>query len=108
MLHHGFVDKMWWDWQMKDPKKRLTEIGGRNAQDPAVGFSEFTGGIEVESRMWGKPTPEMLAVTPDPQSGDGGPTLTLNHILTSVGIIPNATVKDIMDVRGDYLCWEYH
>lgn len=107
MLHHGFVDKMWWDWQMEKPETRLSEIGGPNAQDPAIGFSEFPGGIEEESRMWGKPTPEMLAITPDPQNGDGGNVTTLNHVLSSIGIIPDATIKDIMDVRGSYLCWSY-
>ncbi|KAK3377598.1 hypothetical protein B0H63DRAFT_477473 [Podospora didyma] len=107
-MHHGFVDKMWRDWQLKDLTKRLKDISGLNAQDPAVGFSEFSGGIEVESAMWGKPTPEMLAVTPDPTSGDGGKKeLTLGHVMSSLGIIPNATVADVMDTKGGYLCYEY-
>ncbi|KAK0616891.1 hypothetical protein B0T14DRAFT_568459 [Immersiella caudata] len=106
-LHHGFVDKMWADWQAKDPSKRYKDISGLNAQDPAVGFSEFSGGMEVESAMWGKPGKELLAVTPDPQSGDGGKTLTLNHVMSSLGIIPNATVADVMDIKGGYLCYEY-
>jgi len=106
MMHHGFVDKMWADWQAKDPK-RLKEISGLNAQDPAVGFSEFPGSIEDESKMWGHPTAAMLAVTPNPQDGDGGKTMTLGHVLSSLGIIPNATVADIMDTKGGYLCYEY-
>ncbi|KAF2272331.1 Di-copper centre-containing protein [Westerdykella ornata] len=106
MLHHGFVDKMWSDWQAASPA-RLTAISGPNAQDPNVGFSEFPGGIEEESKMWGKPTPAMLAVMPDPQSGDGGPTTTLNHVFTSFGILADVHVKDIMDTRGGYLCYVY-
>ncbi|KAK4185499.1 hypothetical protein QBC35DRAFT_524890 [Podospora australis] len=108
-LHHSFVDKMWWDWQSKDTTgKRLKEIGGLNAQDPAVGFSEFPGGMEVESAMWGKPTAAILAATPDPASGDnGGKLLTLGHIMSSGGIIPNATVAEVMDIKGGYLCYEY-
>ncbi|KAK1826982.1 hypothetical protein QBC39DRAFT_267962 [Podospora conica] len=106
-LHHGYVDKMWWDWQAKDKTVRLKEISGLNAQDPAVGFSEFSGGMEAESAMWGKPTAAILAVTPNPQSGDGGPTITLGHIMSSLGIIPNATVADVMDIKGGYLCYEY-
>lgn len=98
---------MWADWQAKDPEKRLKEIGGLNAQDPAVGFSEFPGGMEQESSMWGTPTPEILAVTPDPTSGDDGDTLTLEHVMSSLGIIPNATVADVMDIQGGYLCYEY-
>ncbi|SPO05234.1 uncharacterized protein DNG_07921 [Cephalotrichum gorgonifer] len=107
MMHHGFVDKMWWDWQEKDPAKRLKDIGGINVQDPAVGFSEFSGGMEVESAMWGKPTAEMIAVTPDPQNGDDGPILTLNHIMSSNGIIPDMTVAEIMDTRSEDLCYVY-
>ncbi|KAI1343105.1 hypothetical protein F5Y15DRAFT_429071 [Xylariaceae sp. FL0016] len=107
MLHHGFVDKMWWDWQAQDPDNRLKDISGLNDQDPVVGFSEFPGGQEAESRMWGKPTAEMKAVTPDPQAGDDGPIMTLGHVLSSLGIIPDMTVADIMDTKGGYLCYAY-
>ncbi len=99
---------MWADWQAEDPETRLKDISGINAQDPAVGFSEFPGDMEAESAMWGKPTPEILAVTPDPTLGDnGGKLLTLGHVMSSLGIIPNATVADVMDARGGYLCYEY-
>jgi tyrosinase len=107
-MHHGFVDKMWADWQAEDPQTRYKEIGGLNAQDPDVGFSEFPGGMEQESSMWGTPSSAILAVTPDPASGDdGGKNLTLNHVMSSLGIIPNATVADVMDIKGGYLCYEY-
>ncbi|KAK4177133.1 hypothetical protein QBC36DRAFT_372443 [Triangularia setosa] len=106
-LHHGFVDKMWWDWQSKDLAARVKDISGLNAQDPDVGFSEFPGSMDVESAMWGKPTPEILAATPDPTSGDGGKTITLGHVMSSLGIIPNATVADVMDIKGGYLCYEF-
>jgi len=107
MMHHGFVDKMWWDWQKKDLTKRLTDMGGPNAQDPKVGFIEFGGGTEAQSKMWGKPTAAMLAITPDPAAGDNGALTTLNHQLSSLGIIPSVTVKDVMDIQGGYLCYEY-
>ncbi|KAK0391997.1 hypothetical protein NLU13_1495 [Sarocladium strictum] len=106
IMHHGFVDKMWADWQSRDAA-RLTEIAGLNAQDPDVGFSEFPGDMESESAMWGHPTPEMLDVTPDPKAGDAGGEITLGHILSSLGIIPDATVADVMDIQGGYLCYEY-
>jgi tyrosinase len=105
-MHHGFVDKMWAEWQSQDPA-RLAEIAGLNAQDPAIGFSEFPGDMETESEMWGHPTPEMLAVTPDPEAGDAGKEITLGHVLSSLGIIPDATVADVMDIQGGYLCYEY-
>lgn len=57
--------------------------------------------------MWGKPTPQVLAVTPNPVSGDSGKTLTLGHVMSSSGIIPNITVADIMDIKGSCLCCGY-
>jgi tyrosinase len=79
-----------------------------NAQDPALGFWEFSGTEAQEAAsMWGYPSAAQLAVTPDPQLGDNGPNMTLNHSLSSLGIIPNVTVADIMDTKGGYLCYEY-
>jgi len=97
---------MWADWQAVKPE-RLLDISGPNMQDPATGFLEFSGGIEEESKMWGKPTDAIKAVTPNPQVGDGGPTMTLNHVMGSLGIIPDITVRDVMDTKGGYLCYEY-
>lgn len=40
--------------------------------------------------------------------GDGGGNVTtLNHTLSVLGILPNATVSDVMDIRGGMLCYEY-
>jgi len=97
---------MWADWQAVKPE-RLMDISGPNAQDPATGFLEFSGGIEEESKMWGKPNDAMKAVTPDPRTGDPGGVITLNHVLGSLGIIPDVTVRDIMNIKGGYLCYEY-
>jgi tyrosinase len=81
-MHHGFVDEMWTDWQAKDPK-RLKDISGPNAQEPKVGFLEFSGGIEEESKIWGHPTATMKAMTPDPTNGDKRDNQTiLGHVLT--------------------------
>ncbi len=38
---------------------------------------------------------------------DGGNITTLNHTLWSVGVLPNATIADVMDVRGSFVCAEY-
>jgi tyrosinase len=57
--------------------------------------------------MWGKPTAAMLAVTPDPHNGDPGNITTLKHIISSLGIIPDATVADVMNPTGQYLCYTY-
>jgi tyrosinase len=57
--------------------------------------------------MWGTPSAAQLAITPNPQFGDNGPNMTLGHVLSSLDIIPNATVADIMDTQGGYLCYVY-
>ncbi|KAK4159275.1 hypothetical protein QBC43DRAFT_272821 [Cladorrhinum sp. PSN259] len=108
--HHGFVDKMWWDWQARNLPARLSDMNGPNAQTPEIGFIEFDGGIaeEAAANGWGSPSPAMLAITPDPKNGDnGGTETTLNHVMSSLGIIPDATVRDVMDIQGGYLCYQY-
>lgn len=107
--HHGFVEKMWWDWQARNLSARLVDINGPNAQSLELGFLEFPGGIaeEAASQGWGSPSPAMLAITPDPQKGDKGNVTTLNHVMSSLGIIPDATVRDVMDIQGGYLCYQY-
>jgi tyrosinase len=107
-MHHGFVDKMWWDWQARNLSARLVDMNGPNAQSPDIGFLEFPGGIEEESAMWGKPNAAMLAITPDPTNGDnGGNVTTLNHVMSSLGILPDVRIKDVMNIQGGYLCYEY-
>ncbi|KAK0750544.1 hypothetical protein B0T18DRAFT_488156 [Schizothecium vesticola] len=109
-MHHGFVDKMWWDWQAQGLPARLSDISGPNNMSPEIGFIEFNGTIaeEAAEQGWGSPSPAMLAITPNPKAGDnGGNVTTLNHVMSSLGIIPDATVRQVMDIKGGYLCYEY-
>lgn len=39
--------------------------------------------------------------------GEEIPETTLDHVLTLYGIRPNATVRDVMDIKGGFLCYEY-
>lgn len=41
------------------------------------------------------------------RDGDPGNITTLNHVLTVYGIVPNATIGDVMDIQGGLLCYEY-
>jgi len=38
---------------------------------------------------------------------DGGPTVTLKHVLFSAGIARNVTVSELMDIRSGFVCAEY-
>ncbi|KAK0747417.1 hypothetical protein B0T21DRAFT_278271 [Apiosordaria backusii] len=88
-LHHAWLDRLWAQWQDRNPEVRLKEMGGNNR--PRNGF----GGPPGDG---GEPIVE----------GDGGGNVTtLGHVLHMHGVIPDATIADIMDTRGDLLCFEY-
>lgn len=44
---------------------------------------------------------------PEVIGDDGGCATTLNHLLDMKGLIPNRVVGDVMDIRGELLCYEY-
>jgi tyrosinase len=91
-LHHGWLDAMWWRWQMLDLPKRLTDIGGRN-----IATAAYLRALRLDA-----PGPEWTEY-----DGDSGSVTTLNHVLYAANLRPNVTVGDIMDVRGNVICAEY-
>ena len=102
------MDKVWWEWQQIDPEARLFDISGPNLQDPAIGFYEIYGNMSEEAEwLWGYPNEVMSAFMPSGQEGDPGNDTTLNHVLSSLGIAEEVAVGDVMDIRDDYLCYEY-
>ncbi|KAK3318786.1 hypothetical protein B0H66DRAFT_591454 [Apodospora peruviana] len=108
-LHHAYVDKLWFDWQEKDPKNRNLAVGGPNKQDPAVGFIEIPGDAEWEriNLFQSEPTAAQKALIPAGDEGDGGNVTTLNHIFTSYGLVPDVRLREYMDTRAGGLCYEY-
>lgn len=117
-LHHTWLDKVFWDWQSADLPARLEDIGLPNGfiifdptnpppQPPEMEGDPYMFGIPADVY----PTPEQLIPLPEspPQvpSGDPGNITTLTHILDMMGIIPNATIADVMDIAGGLLCYEY-
>ncbi|RPA77868.1 Di-copper centre-containing protein [Ascobolus immersus RN42] len=78
-LHHTYLDRIWWQWQKKDLKKRLVDIAGYTSNFP--------------------PKPE--------EPGQGWVNATLDDTLDMFGIIPNATVREVMDIRAWPLCFDY-
>lgn len=91
-LHHSNLDRLWWQWQQANLTTRLTEMGGRNV--PLASYLEQNG---MES-----PSSSVLDY-----DGDEGNVTTLNHNLWMVGIMPNATIREVMDLGGDLICAEY-
>lgn len=91
-LHHTNLDRLWWEWQQVNLTARLTDMTGRN-----VPLANFLLTNEV-------PYPSAAVLDYD---GDPGNTTTLNHNLWMVGIIPNATIAEVMDLGGDLICAEY-
>lgn len=92
-MHHNYLDYQWWNWQKQNLTSRLVDMGGRNV-----------------------PTPEWLArfpyVAPVPEGwlaidGDPANVTTLNHNLGSEGLYPGVKIKDVMDIQGGFLCYEY-
>lgn len=90
-LHHTYLDRIWWQWQEKN-SSRLTQMTGRN-----IPLETF-----LDQNNLDYPGTEFTDYF-----GDNGNVTTLNHTLWMVGLVPNATVGDVMDIRGDTICAEY-
>jgi len=91
-LHHTWLDKIWADWQSRDKARRIKEISGTNiGPDNSPGFPPRPSNIP-------KPTGA---------AGDPGTTTTLSHVLDMKGNSPSRTIGDVMDISGDFLCYEY-
>ncbi|KAJ2470194.1 hypothetical protein EV174_006146, partial [Coemansia sp. RSA 2320] len=43
-LHHGMVDKLWYDWQLMEPNSRFQQYDNSNYNDPAVSADDAVPG----------------------------------------------------------------
>ncbi|KAI1360115.1 hypothetical protein F5Y08DRAFT_344034 [Xylaria arbuscula] len=87
-LHHGWLDKLWWEWQKRDLPNRYTDMGGSN--------------LPIGGSVLGGQGPEFTDYF-----GDNGNITTLNHRLYMTELYPNLTIADVMDLNGDVICSEY-
>lgn len=92
-LHHTNLDRLWWEWQSANLSSRLTDMSGRT-----VPLSTFLISNNVPY-----PSDAVLQYDGDWPSNE----TSLNHNLWMVGLIPNATVGDVMDIRESTICAEY-
>ena len=92
-LHHAWLDRAWWKWQLQDKKNRLYQMGGSNMERDflvkALGLSQ----------------PNIY--TTDYFGDGGGNETTLNHVLYTHDLRANVTVGDVMDLNGPTICAEY-
>jgi len=81
-LHHGMIDKMWYDWQHKSPKNAIAYGGGSvQAADSFADFIKFPTGFP-------------------PYDG-------YDSLLPGDGLWNNVTVWDRMDTKSGGLCYTY-
>jgi len=124
-LHHTYLDKVFSDWQALDLPARLTDIGGQTLQlafpipsdlsqpftPPPDFLSNGDGPPIIMPSLGAGPPPDAMRPLPGApvQRAEGNPgnETTLSQILNMFGVIPNATIADVMDVGGPLLCYEY-
>lgn len=56
----------------------------------------------LEENEWVSPSNAVIE-----HDGDPANVTTMNHVLSLVDLLPNVTVGDVMDLRGDVICAEY-
>lgn len=82
-MHHAMVDKLWYDWQRKNPKNFWAYHGGS-----VSAFGNFTNYDKYPS--------------------GGPPYLHFNSLLPSDGLLwHDKTIFDYMDPLSDDLCYTY-
>lgn len=92
-LHHTNLDRLWWEWQSVNLTARLTDMNGRT-----VPLDSFL----IQNAV-SYPSDAVLHYDGDWPSN----VTSLNHNLWMVGLIPNGTIGDVMDIRGSTICAEY-
>jgi tyrosinase len=115
-LHHAWLDKQWFDWQAKNPAVRLSEMGGPNQgwnitqllptgpqnNGSCPPWPTFPGVNGFSN------TPPGVGMNPfRVKDGDPGNETTLNHVLSTYGVIPNTRIREVMNTLGGYLCYVY-
>lgn len=102
-LHHAFIDKLWWDWQTADIGSRLYAIGGPTVKDPNRP-APIPEGMPSTLR---KRAAKRQATEDHGSISNGTVVTTLDHRLSLLGLLPDVTAEDVMDIGNEYLCYQY-
>lgn len=79
---------------MLNISSRAFDIGGRNLPELSWLITNNLRNVTAAQVLYDGDNPRNVT--------------TLNHVLDYNGIIPNATIGDVMDIRGgSLLCYEY-
>lgn len=87
------------DWDEIDWEKiGFPGLGGGNG-----GPIQLPPGVDVPPEALEPPED----AEPQEPRGDPGDVTTLNHVLKMFGLVPDALIRDVMDIAGGTLCYEY-
>lgn len=102
-LHHAFIDKLWWDWQTADVENRLYTIGGPTVKDTNR-TAPVPKGMPSSLR---KRAGEKRATGRTSSIGNDTTTTMLSPQLSLLGLLPDITAEEVMDIRNEILCYQY-
>lgn len=81
-MHHGTIDKIWSDWQNRNPASASSFFGGSVAHHANLSDNaKYPTG--------------------------GPPYLGLDSIIPTDGLFPEVTIGDVLNTTGGYLCYVY-
>ncbi|KAF8470986.1 Di-copper centre-containing protein [Russula ochroleuca] len=81
-MHHAMVDKVWYDWQSRDPVNMENFFGGSAQHIESVdAYNQYPNG--------------------------GPPYLSLDTMIPADGLFPEVTIGDVMNTTGGFLCYVY-
>ncbi|PYH68075.1 uncharacterized protein BO88DRAFT_454961 [Aspergillus vadensis CBS 113365] len=91
-MHHTYLDKVWWEWQLADYPHRLYDMGGNNTAPQSI--LDEAGPLQPGADI------------PD-YDGDAGSTTMLNHTLWMNWVVANTTVGEVMQLNRSVVSAEY-
>ncbi|KAN0131516.1 Di-copper centre-containing protein [Lactarius tabidus] len=81
-MHHSMVDKIWYDWQNRDPKNAKSYFGGSvQYLDSLASYNQYPNGAP--------------------------PFLNLSSTMPADGMFPEVTIGDVMNTTSGILCYVY-